>query len=301
MPLSLADRGLGVGKLTRLHRMLYRYGARDGTALFLPYDHGLEHGPRDFMANPDSADPRYVIDLAVRGGFNGVALQIGPATKCYGAFAGQVPLVVKLNGKTEIPPDDEPLSPLNSSVDEAVALGADAVGYTLYVGSPRQAEDFAALRSVRRESERYGVPLIVWAYPRGSAVTRKGGRDSFYAVDYAARVAAELGADVVKINWPSADRSPDVPKEYDVDLSVAEQLASIVRSAGDALVLFSGGDRADAGTLLDRAQLAMDAGALGLIFGRNFLKRERGEALALAEKLHEVLSGVGPGWPTRTT
>jgi class I fructose-bisphosphate aldolase len=289
---SLAGRGLAVGKLTRLHRMLYRYGARDGTALFLPYDHGLEHGPRDFMANPDSADPRYVIDLAVRGGFNGVALQIGQARKCFDAFAGEVPLILKLNGKTEIPSDDEPLSPVNATVEEAVALGADAVGYTLYVGSPRQAEDLAALRTVRQECDRYGMPLIVWAYPRGSAITRKGGRDTFYAVDYAARAAAELGADVVKVNWPAAGRSPDVPEEYHMDLPVAVRLARIVRSAGRALVLLSGGDHVDAGLLLDRARLAMDSGALGMICGRNFLKRERSEALGLAEKLHEVLSSA---------
>lgn len=290
MPLSLADRGLGLGKLTRLHRMLFQHGARNGTALLLPYDHGLEHGPRDFMANPASADPRYVIDLAVAGNFNGVVLQIGQARKCYGLFAGQIPLVVKLNGKTEIPPDDEPLSPLNATVEEAVAIGADAVGYTLYVGSPRQDEDFAALRTVRQESEKYGMPLIIWAYPRGSAIARVGGRNSFYAVDYAARVAAELGADVVKVNWPSAHRSLQVPEEYHVDLAVADQLAAIVRSAGRALVLLSGGDIAEGDLLLDRAAVALDAGAAGLIFGRNFLKRDRGEALDLAVKLHKVLT-----------
>ncbi|NUT49476.1 MAG: fructose-bisphosphate aldolase [Saccharothrix sp.] len=289
MTSSLHDRGLGTGKLVRLHRMLYQHGNRNGTLLLLPYDHGLEHGPRDFAANPESADPHYVLDLAIRAGFNGVALQIGPARKYYGSFAGRIPLVVKLNGKTEIPPDDEPLSPLNATVEEAVSLGADAVGYTLYVGSPRQAEDFSALSTVRQECERYGIPLIVWAYPRGEAIARKGGRDSFYAIDYAARVAAELGADVVKVNWPSAVTSPHVPEEYRVDLSDADRISAIVRSAGRALVLLSGGDLADPAVLLERAGIALRSGAVGLIFGRNVLKRTSGEALAFAERLHEVL------------
>ncbi|MBF6170091.1 fructose-bisphosphate aldolase [Nocardia blacklockiae] len=270
--------------------MLYCHGAGDGTALLLPYDHGLEHGPRDFAAQAESSDAGYVLDLAVAGGFNAVALHIGHARKSYAAFAGRVSLVVKLNGKTEIPPDDEPLSPLNSTVEEAVSLGADAVGYTLYVGSPRQSEDFAALRTVRQDCERFGMPLIVWSYPRGSAIARKGGRDSFYAIDYAARVAAELGADVVKVNWPSQAPATEVPPAYRRPFSASEQLAAIVRSAGRTLVLLSGGERADADKLLDRAQTAVKAGVLGLIFGRNFLERDRSEALALAEKLHHVLS-----------
>ncbi|WP_063797890.1 class I fructose-bisphosphate aldolase [Saccharothrix sp. NRRL B-16348] len=289
MTLSLHNRGLGTGKLTRLHRMLYQYGNRNGTLLLLPYDHGLEHGPRDFAANPESADPHYVLDLAIRARFNGVALQIGQARKCYASFAGRIPLVVKLNGKTEIPSDDAPLSPLNATVEEAVSLGADAVGYTLYVGSSRQADDFTAFRSVRQECERYGIPLIVWAYPRGADIARKGGRDSFYAVDYAARVAAELGADVVKVNWPSPVTSPQVPEEYRVHLSDADRISAIVRSAGSALVLLSGGDLADTAVLLERAGIALRAGAVGLIFGRNVLKRTSGEALEFAEQLRGVL------------
>lgn len=295
MPSLLDGRGIGAGKRTRLHRLL---GHPDGRLLLLPYDHGIEHGPRDFFANPPSADPRYVIELAIEAGMNGVVLQIGPARKCFPEFAGRVPLVVKLNGKTEIPPDDEPLSPLNATVEEALALGADAVGYTLYVGSPRQDEDLSALREVRLECERYGMPLIVWAYPRGSAITRKGGRDSFYAIDYAARVAAEVGADVVKINWPSASRE-GVPREYDIELTDAERLERIVRSAGRTLLLLSGGDRVAADLLLERAALAIEAGAAGLIFGRNFLKREWDEAVGLAAKLHQVMTDSANGSPTR--
>ncbi|MET9489773.1 hypothetical protein [Nocardia sp. NPDC006630] len=290
MPPTLTGRGLGPGKLTRLHRMLYCHGAGDGTALLLPYDHGLEHGPRDFAAQPESGDPGFVFELALAGGFNAVVVQIGHARKCYEPFAGRISLVVKLNGKTEIPSDDAPLSPLNASVAEAVSLGADAVGYTLYVGSARQTDDFNALRTVREDCERFGMPLIVWAYPRGSAIERAGGRNSFYAIDYAARAAAELGADIVKLNWPTDPPSDAVPPEYRHEFSDADQLAALTRSAGRTLLLLSGGERADADVLLNRAQAVVNAGGLGLIFGRNFLKREPSEALALAGKLHHILS-----------
>ena len=161
----LDEIGLGTGKKARLHRILFQHGLGNGTALFLPYDQGLEHGPRDFFANPAASDPRYIIRLAVEGGFNGIAIQIGLAEKFYWDYAGEVPLILKLNGKTDIPPDDEALSPLHASVEDAVRLGADAVGYTLYVGTPAPEADFAQLRQVRADAhaarhaaDRLGLP-----------------------------------------------------------------------------------------------------------------------------------------------
>jgi fructose-bisphosphate aldolase, class I len=287
---GLAGVQLPTGKQVRLHRMLYGHGLRNGRALFLPYDQGLEHGPRDFADSPWAADPAYIVRLAIEGGFNGVAVQIGVAERFYWEYAGEVPLVLKLNGKTELPPGDAPLSPLNATVADAVRLGADAVGYTVYVGSARQAEDFAQFRGVRQDCERYGMPLVVWAYPRGSAVDAQGGRDSFYAVDYAARVAAEIGADVVKVNFPDPTARSGVPAAYDREVPPAEAIAAVVRSAGRSLVLLSGGERAPDEEVLTRAEEAMAGGATGLIFGRNIWQREHDEALRFVAALREVLS-----------
>jgi class I fructose-bisphosphate aldolase len=278
------------GKRVRLHRMLFGHGPGNGRCLFLPYDHGLEHGPRDFAGNPDAADPAYVVKLAVDGGFSGIALQIGTARQFFWDFAGEVPLILKLNGKTDIPPDDEALSPVHASVEEAVQLGADAVGYTLYVGSPRQVDDLVQLRTVRQDAERLGMPLIIWAYPRGSAIRARGGRDSFYAVDYAARVAAELGADLVKVNWPDRTARSGVPPAYDREVTPAEMLQAVVGSAGRSLVLLSGGERADDDQTFGRVQEALAAGVTGLIFGRNVWQRSRDEALRFAARLHDVLA-----------
>jgi len=286
---SLRECGLSTGKKARLHRILHQHGLRNGTALFLPYDQGLEHGPRDFAANRQASDPAYVIRLALEGGFNGIAIQIGLAEKFYWEYAGEVPLVLKLNGKTDIPPID-PLSPLNATVQDAVRLGADAVGYTLYVGSPAQEHDFAQYRQVRTEAERLGMPLIVWSYPRGSAVDARGGKDSFYEVDYAARTASELGADVVKVNFPHPEKQAGVPEAYQGDYSAQQAINAVVASASRTLLLVSGGERAGDDAMLEKARLSMEAGATGLIFGRNVWQREHDESLAFAARLREILS-----------
>jgi len=146
-------------------------------------------------------------------------LNIGLAETFYWDFAGEIPLILKLNGKTDIPSDDG-ASPLTATVADAVRLGADAVGYTLHVGSPAQAADFAQYRRVREEATRFGMPLIAWACPRGSAFEASGGgANSFYAVDYAARVASELGADIVKVKFPHPEKRAGVPARYDDDFS----------------------------------------------------------------------------------
>jgi class I fructose-bisphosphate aldolase len=289
MTTKLRELGLGTGKKARLNRILYQHGARNGTAMFLPYDQGLEHGPRDFFANPAAGSPGYIMRLAVEGGFNGVAVQIGLAEKFYWEYAGEVPLVLKLNGKTEIPSDDAALSPLNATVEEAVRLGADAVGYTLYVGTPAQDRDFAQYLQVRRDAQRLGLPLIVWAYPRGAAVEEHGGKDSFYAVDYAARVASELGADVVKVTFPHPQMRSGVRKPYDGEYSQQQAVEAVVRSANRSLVLISGGEKAGDEAMFDKARMSMEAGATGLIFGRNIWQRSHDDSLRFAARLRELL------------
>lgn len=287
---ALNDLGLASGKRTRIYRMLYQHGLRNGTAMVLPYDQGLEHGPRDFATHPPSGDPAYILRLAVDGGFNAVAVGVGIAEKYFPQVAGEIPLILKLNGKTEIPPDEAPLSPLTASVSDAVRIGADAVGYTLYVGSPRQDVDFTEFRQVRQDCERAGMPLMVWAYPRGAAVTEAGGKDSFWAVDYAARVASELGADLVKVNYPDPQGLPEAPAPYDTDRTPQEALEAVVGSAGRALTLLSGGARAEDGPLLDRVEQAMAAGAAGVVFGRNVWQRPRTESLAFVAAVRNILA-----------
>lgn len=281
---------LSPGKKTRLKRLMYGHGPGGGTLLVLPIDQGLEHGPIDFFANPASLDPRYQYELAREGKFSAIALHIGLAEKYYPEFAGDVPLILKLNGKTAIPSDAQAFSPLTGTVEDAVRLGADAVGYTIYVGSPAQDRDFRQFLEVRRDAERLGMPLVVWAYPRGEAIAKKGGREGLYAVDYAARVALELGADVVKVNYPVAsDKDAESPSPYNtLRLSPDEAFHKVVESAGRALVLVSGGEKVGDPQLLKKVRSSLDAGATGIIFGRNLWQRPKADALRLTRELHEI-------------
>jgi class I fructose-bisphosphate aldolase len=289
---TLDDLGLSLGKRTRLRRILYEHGPGNGTLLLLPIDQGLEHGPRDFFENPDSLDPEYQLRIAREGGYSGIVFQVGLAAKYMRGYEGSVPLVLKLNGKTEIPDDNQALSPCIASVEDAVRLGADAVGYTLYVGSPAQAEDFVQFMAVREEAERFGMPVIIWAYPRGEAIKKKGGRDGLYAIEYAARVAGELGADVVKVNMPVLDPEKDreAPKPYNtLRVSQEEAMERVVRAAGRTMVLVSGGSKISDADLMEKARIAMDAGATGLIFGRNVWQRPHDEALRISKEIRSLL------------
>lgn len=282
--------GLPPGKRTRLRRLLYDHGPGGGTLLVLPIDQGLEHGPVDFFSNPEALDPAYQFRLARDGRFSAIALHIGLAEKYYPEFAGHVPLILKLNGKTSIPPDTHAFSALTGTVEDAVRLGADAVGYTVYVGSPAQDRDFEQFRSVRADCQRFGMPLIVWAYPRGEAVGQRGGKESLYAVDYAARVALELGADIVKLNYPVAsEKDRASPPPYDrLALGPDAAFRKVVESAGRCLVLVSGGEKVGDPELLAKVRSSLDAGATGIIFGRNLWQRPWAEALALTRTLHGI-------------
>jgi class I fructose-bisphosphate aldolase len=282
--------GLSPGKRARLKRLLYGHGPGGGTLLVLPIDQGLEHGPVDFFSNPAAQDPGYQFRLAKEGRFSAIALHIGLAEKYFHEYAGDVPLILKLNGKTSIPPDAQAFSPLTGTVEDAVRLGADAVGYTVYVGSPAQDRDFDQFRTVRAEAERFGMPVIVWAYPRGESVSKRGGKESLYAVDYAARVALELGADIVKLNYPVAsEKDKESPAPYNaLALSPDAAFRKVVESAGRALVLVSGGEKVGDAELLSKVRSSMDAGATGIIFGRNLWQRPYSEALALTRELHGI-------------
>lgn len=285
-------------KKRHLRRFMFEHGAKNGKMLFLPIDHGIEHGPSDFVKNPPAVDPEFQLNLALEGDYSGIVFHIGLAEKYWQkkTYKGKVPLVLKVNGKTNIPPDDEAFSPQTSTVKDAVKLGADAVGYTLYVGSPRQDDDILQFLNVRRGAEEAGLPIIMWAYPRGKFVEEKGGRDCLAMVAYASRMADELGADIAKINAPKPPKKGKYDPEgklkgYNelLDLEPVEQMAWVVRCAGRTGVLVSGGSKLGDEDLLNKVKIAVQAGVDGLIFGRNMWQREYKEALRIAEKVKEVL------------
>jgi len=288
---------LNAGEKRRLYELMYAHGPGNGKMMFLPIDQGLEHGPKDFFPNPPSANFEFQLQLALDGNYSGIVCHIGLAEKHFKKYAGKVPLVLKINGKTSIPPEDEAFSPLDASVEDAIRLGADAIGYTLYVGSPRETEDIEQFNFVRQEAKRYGMPLIMWAYPRGIHVeTRGGGRNSLAMVDYAARVANELGATITKINFPVVPKEnhydPKSPfKEYNqfANISEEEAVEMLIQSAGRTGVLISGGSKMSDQELLDKVRICMEAGVDGLIFGRNMWQRKYEDALKITKEIKQII------------
>lgn len=269
----------------------------NGKFFILPIDQGLEHGPSDFLVNPDCGDPEYQLEIAKKAGYSAIAMQVGLARKYWqkAKYKKSVPLILKVNGKTRIPKETEEFSPLNATVEDAVALGARAIGYTLFVGSGRQSEDFAQLRDLRIEADKYDLPIIIWAYPRGSVVAADGGKNSIAAVDYAVRVAMELGADVVKFNMPifpkAGFQNDGVFSEYNIfkDWKQKELLAKVVATAGEMGAILSGGDYVDDKTLLSNVKVAAECGIDGVIFGRNIWQRKFEEAVGMAGKIKQIL------------
>jgi len=235
---------------------------------------GMEHGPADFFPNPAALDTDFQFRLALEGRYSAIALGIGLAEKYFRDYCGRVPLILKLNGKTNIPPDDEAVSPLTASVEDAVRLGADAIGYTLYVGTPRQDVELLQFQKVRQEAERFGMPIVMWAYPRGRAIEAQGGKGTLFAIDYAARLAEEVGADIVKLHEP---------KRRNRGRAGTVSLVAGVGGAAPAArgaqrrplpVLFSGGQQGWRRTPPSpRWILCMRSGAAGIIFGRNLWQR----------------------------
>lgn len=289
----------GTGELARL-RQLTR---PNGTMLILPYDQFIEHDARHLQADSDAGNPDYIVELAIDGGYTGMVFHYGLTRRFWAKAEGRVPMVVKVNGKTSIPSQAQPLSVHTSFVEDAVRVGAVGIGYTHFYGSPRQDEDLPQLARVRAECERFGLPLIVWAYPRGEAMEKKGGIDTTYAIESAVRMSVEMGASVVKANFPKKQPAivdnKDVPQYFrDLEahllrLSEDEQFAERTRRVVDAgqgiPILFSGGEEKDEKEVLLRMRQGVEAGCIGYIFGRNMWKRKKDAALELSRKAHEML------------
>jgi class I fructose-bisphosphate aldolase len=236
--------------------------------MFLAYDQGMEHGPTDF--NDLNVDPKFIIAVAKRGRFTGVIFQKGIAEK-YNAEIKKsgVPLIVKLNGKTSLKKGD-PVSLAVCSVEEAVDLGAVAVGYTIYIGSEFEDEMLTEFGDIVEEAHGLGLPVVAWIYPRGKSV--KGKRKG-ELMAYAARVGLEVGADIVKLH----------------STGVKKDVAWAVESAGKCKVVVAGGKKKSVAGLLKEVKMSVKAGCVGVAIGRNVWQAKK--PLDVARKLREVVWG----------
>ncbi len=240
---------------------------KDGKSMLLAYDQGLEHGPStDF--DDRNVDPSFVMDIASKGGFNGIVFQKGVAERFYD---GKVPLIIKLNGKSSLP-KGEPVSRQECSVEHAVSLGAKGVGYTIYLGSQHEAVMFSEFGQIQEEAHRRGLPAIAWIYPRGEAVKSDTTKE---IVSYAARAGLELGADAVKIKYTGD----------------AESFSWAVKAAAGAKVFMSGGPKAPTDEdFLSQVRGVMGARATGVAVGRNVWQNP--DPMAMAGKLKAIIFGA---------
>lgn len=287
------------GTRANLLRLL-NHGRLGGTGklVILPVDQGFEHGPgRSFAVNPAGYDPRYHFELALEAGLSAYAAPLGFIEAGAHEYAGQIPLILKLNNHDVLQDEADPISAVTGSVDEAVRLGCAGIGFTIYPGSALRNQMYEQLRALTEEAKRKGLIVVVWSYPRGSGLAKED-ETALDVVAYAAHIAAQLGAHLIKVKPPSghlaqaearkAYEKAAVPKE-----TLAERISHVVQSAfnGRRLVIFSGGPAKDATGVLEEVRQIHAGGGFGSIIGRNAFQRPRSEALALLDQVIHIYGG----------
>ena len=281
------------GVLTNLSR-LFNHGRLAGTGhmIILPVDQGFEHGAgRSFAANPPAYDPYYHFHLAIDAGLNAYASLLGFLEAGAAEFAGQVPLILKLNSHDILHPEQDPLGAQTASVKDALRLGCVGIGYTIYPGTLERRLQYEQLREIVAEARSAGLVVVVWSYPRGGGLSKEG-ETALDVTAYAAQIAAQLGAHIIKVKLPSAhlemEEARKVYQEQHVPLAtLTERVRHVMQSTfnGRRIVIFSGGARAEDATILDEVRAIRDGGGFGSIIGRNSFQRERTAALELLDKM----------------
>lgn len=287
------------GTLANLSRII-NHGRLAGTGKFviLPVDQGFEHGPaRSFAPNPPAYDPRYHFELAIEAGCNAYAAPLGFLEAGAREFAGEIPLILKLNNHDVLADEADPDQAVTGSVADALRLGCSAVGFTIYPGSAHRLAMYEKIRAIAAEAKQHGLVVVIWAYARGAAIS-KAGETAIDVIAYGAQIGAQLGAHIVKVKVPSAHLElPAAKKVYEsakVPIgSVAERIRNVVQSAFDGrrIVIFSGGEHVEDKTLLEEIRGIHEGGGFGSIIGRNAFQRSKGDAIALLTQVMDIYAG----------
>ena len=287
------------GTLTNLARLM-NHGRLAGTGKFviLPVDQGFEHGPaRSFAANPPGYDPRYHFELAIEAGCNAYAAPLGFIEAGARQYAGRIPLILKLNNKDALLEEKDPTQALTGSVHDALRLGCSAIGFTIYPGSSERFSMYERIRGLAEEAKRAGLAVVIWSYPRGSGLD-KNGETAIDVCGYAAQIAAQLGAHIIKVKLPSSHIAQDAARKvYEKEKVPIESLADRVKHvvqcafAGRRIVIFSGGPAETDDKILGEVRAIRDGGGFGSIIGRNSFQRKRTDALRLLDNIMTIYSG----------
>jgi class I fructose-bisphosphate aldolase len=288
------------GTLTNLARLL-NAGTLAGTGrlVILPVDQGVEHGPaRSFAPNPDGYDPRYHFGLAIEAGCNGYAAPLGFLEAGAREFAGRIPLILKLNNHDVLFDERDPNQAVTGSVRDALRLGCVGVGFTIYPGSEHRLAMYEQIRAIAEEAKAHGLVVVVWSYPRGSGLS-KDGETAVDVTAYAAHIAAQLGAHVIKVKLPSAHLEQAAAKKVYEGQQVpigtpAERVRHVVQATfgGRRIVIFSGGAAAKDEQVFDEVRAIRDGGGFGSIIGRNSFQRRKPEALKFLATVMGIYAGT---------
>ena len=294
--------GASPGILTNLARLL-NHGTLGGTGklVILPVDQGFEHGPaRSFAPNPAGYHPHYHFQLGITAGCNAYAAPLGFLESGAADFAGQIPLILKLNNNDSLFSSKDPCSSVTGSVREALRLGCSAIGYTIYPGSAFSRDMYQDLRAIAEEAKSYGLPVVVWSYPRGSGLSKEG-ETAIDVVAYAAQIAAQLGAHIIKVKMPSSHIEQGEAKKTYVTRKVrittmADRVRHVVQSTfnGRRILIFSGGAKSDDAKLFDEARAIHAGGGYGSIIGRNAFQRPKRAALTFLDTVMQIYAGTVP-------
>jgi class I fructose-bisphosphate aldolase len=270
-----------------------------GKLVILPVDQGFEHGPaRSFAANPPAYDPHYHFDLALEAGLSAYAAPLGMIEAGAATFAGQIPLILKVNSSNSLSAaKSAPSQAVTGSVRDALRLGCSAIGFTIYPGSDAQFEMMEQIRELAEEAKEVGLAVVIWSYPRGGNLS-KSGETAIDICAYAAHMAALLGAHIIKVKPPTEalelDAAKKVYEAQKIDISTqTARYRNVVQAcfAGRRIVVFSGGEAKDSASILADARAIRDGGGNGSIIGRNSFQRPRAEALKLLGDIIGVYLG----------
>jgi class I fructose-bisphosphate aldolase len=290
------------GSKSNLARIL-GHGKLGGTGklVILPVDQGFEHGPaRSFAPNPAGYNPLYHFELAIEAGCNAYAAPLGFIEAGAAQYAGAIPTILKLNNHDLLHDDKDPLPSVTGSVRDALRLGCSAIGFTIYPGSVHCTAMYQQLRDIAEEAKAHGLGVVVWSYPRGSGLSKQG-ETAIDVVAYAAQIAAQLGAHIIKVKLPTDHlEQPAAKKIYETEQipvkTLTERVRHVVQSAFDGrrIVIFSGGAKNEDQAIFEEARAIRDGGGFGSIIGRNSFQRPKAEAVKFLRTVMGIYAGEIP-------
>jgi class I fructose-bisphosphate aldolase len=270
-----------------------------GKLVILPVDQGFEHGPaRSFAKNEDGYDPHYHFKLAINAGLSAFAAPLGMLEAGANTFAGQIPLIMKVNSSNSLSREKyAPSQAITGSVREAIRLGCSAVGFTIYPGSDSALDMISDIQEMALEAKDAGLAVVVWSYPRGGEISKEG-ETAIDIVAYAAHMAALVGAHIIKVKPPTSYIENEEAKKVYVSENIpidtlSKRIEHVVQSCfyGRRIVVFSGGNPKDKSSFLNEIKDLYKGGASGSIIGRNSFQRPYGEAIDLLNQIIEIYRG----------